>query len=519
MAADNYSDVVQALAKQIVDTCMQSMRKNIQGLMTGVTINAEQIEGEVTNVNTNNLIVDPANITGLNEYVAGLVSSARIDVSQIARLDPDTGELYLDNVHFGDAQIEDLEARFAQIWSADIYLADIQTALVDALHANFAQIADAQIQNATIQSAQITDLTTAAANIAKAEIGQAEIDFAQIKALSAKDVIIEKGLGGKLYIADLAVTEANMVSLTVGELIVKGQDGGFYSVSIDEDGKVVADKKLVAGNDLEDLSITGGKIANGTINGDTKIIESSITAKTLNVQDIFAENAMVLKLIAQNINVDELFANEAFINKLNATDIVSNTYLKLALDKLYEDTMQEVSIMLSDESIISTVTGSKTFSDILDERTRITYTVTYYIGDSGTEPPGDQAGWNAEMPEPGYGDYLWTKTVTSYGNGQPDTVLYYVSRFGERAADGIVLKLSSDSGTSYHEPTGTMTLTADVYAGGVLLSQADVNVLGCIHWFKNGVRIRSSALDNWHQLTIDLATVGEHAVYTATLMG
>lgn len=518
MAADNYSDVVQALAKQIVDTCMQAMRKNIQGLVAGTVISADQIEGDVANINTTNLQVGVDHIPGLNNYVADMIAGSRIDVSQIATVGDD-GRLYLNDVYIRKEQVDELEARFAQIWRADIYMADIQTAIIDALHANFAELADAQIQSATIQTAQIEDLTATTADIAKAEIGRADIDFAQIKDLSAHTAIIEKGMNGKLYVADLAVTEANMVSLTVGELIVKGQDGGFYAVSVNENGEIVADKKTIASSDLDDLVVTGDKIANGTINGDTKIIESSITARTLNVQDIFAENAMVLKLIAQNINVDELFANEAFINKLNATDIVGNTYLKLALDKLYEDTMQEVSIMLSDESIISTVTGSKTFSDILDERTRITYTVTYCIGDSGTEPPDDQAGWSTEMPEPGYGDYLWTKTVTSYGNGQPDTVLYYVSRFGERAADGLVLKLSSDSGVTYHEPTGTMTLTADVYAGGVLLSHADVNVLGCIHWFKNGVRIRNSALDNWHQLTIDLATVGEHAVYTAALMG
>lgn len=519
MAADNYSDVVQALAKQIVDTCMQSMRKNIQGLVAGVTINADQIEGEVTNISTNNLIVDPANITGLNEYVAGLVSSARIDISQIARLDPDTGELYLDNVHFGNAQIEDLEARFAQIWSADIYMADIQTAIIDALRANFAQIADAQIQNATISSAQIEDLQAAAASIAQAEIGRADIDFAQIKDLSAHTAIIEKGMNGKLYVADLAVTEANMVSLTVGELIVKGQDGGFYAVSVNENGDIVADKKTIASGDIDDLAVTGDKIANGTINGDTKIIESSITARTLNVQDIFAENAMVLKLIAQNINVDELFANEAFINKLNTTDIVSNTYLKLALQQLYDDTMHEVSIMLSDDAIISTVTGSKEFSDMVNERTRQTVTVTYCIGDSGTEPPDDTADWSETLPEATYGDYLWTKTVTEYGNGQPASTVYYVSHYSEHPADGIVLKISSDTGFTFHEPDGTITMTADVYAGGVMLGHADVNVLGGVQWFKDGVRIPNAATDNWHQLTIDLATVGEHAVYTAALMG
>ena len=68
------------------------------------------------------------------------------------------------------------------------------------------------------------------------EVWIADIDWAQIKDLTAGTAIIEKGVNGKLYVADLAVTEANMASLTVGELIVKGADGCFYALSIAEDG-------------------------------------------------------------------------------------------------------------------------------------------------------------------------------------------------------------------------------------------------------------------------------------------
>ena len=112
---------------------------------------------------------------------------------------------------------------------------------------------------------------------------------------------------------------SNILSLTVGELVVKGADGHFYSVSVDENGEIVTTIKQVSNDDVADLSIHGTE----------KLIEGSITAQTLNVQEIFGDNATIRSLIAANIDVDTLFAREATINAINAMDITSNTYLKL----------------------------------------------------------------------------------------------------------------------------------------------------------------------------------------------
>lgn len=519
MAADNYSDVVQALAKQIVDGCMQTLRKNLPGMVKAIPISADQIEGEVTNINSTNLNVDVDHVAGLNQYVAGMIGSSRINPAQIGHIDPEDGRLYLDDIYIRTAQVSDFEAQYATMWVAEINKAEIQTALIDALHAGFADIANAQISQATIDMAQVRVLEAVSAEIADLLVKNAKMDFAQIRQLGVDDVMIGKGMGGKLYIADLAVTEANMVSLTVGELIVKGEDGGFYAVLVDDQGNIRTERKTVANDDLGYHSVTGDKVEDYTLNGDMKMIEGSITARTLNVQEIFAQNAMIMSLIAQHINVDELFANEAFIGKLMTTDISSNTSLRIALEKLYDDTMAEVSIRLSDESIISTVTGSPEFSRSIDMRTRTKVTAYYAVSDDGQNHPGDDADWQTEIPETDGGEYLWTKTVTEYYNGGAPSVVYYVTQFGSHGTDGIVVRITSDNGFTYREPEGELTLTADVYAGGSLLSNADVNALGCIQWFKNDTRIPTAQTENWHQLVIDLSTVGERAVYRAALMG
>ena len=191
-----------------------------------------------------------------------------------------------------------------------------------------AQLTTANINNAEIDWASITQLQADIAKLVNASIQSADIDWAQIKDLTAGTAIIEKGVNGKLYVADLAVTEANMASLTVGELIVKGADDCFYALSIAEDGTVTTEKKSVGDADIGDNSVSGGKL-----------IEKTITARELNVASIFADEALVSAITAANIDVSSLFAAEAFIAQLNAVDISGNESLRLVVDAAKDEAL------------------------------------------------------------------------------------------------------------------------------------------------------------------------------------
>ena len=191
-----------------------------------------------------------------------------------------------------------------------------------------AQITTANISNANIDWATIANLTAAIANIANAQIGSASIGTAQIKDakidwakiydLTADTAIISEGVGGKLYIARLAVTEANMTSLTVGELMVKAEDGSFKRLTVDADGHVTA----------ETVQVEGGNVADNTISGG-KLIENTITARGLNVESIFADTALIRAIKAANIDVSDLFAAEATISALNSWLIKADTIQSL----------------------------------------------------------------------------------------------------------------------------------------------------------------------------------------------
>lgn len=279
----------------------------------------------------------------------------------------------INNANIDWASIANLNAEIAKIAKAQITAANIESAAIDwaaieDLNAAVAKIALAQlttanINNAEIDWASIGQLQADIAKLVNTSIQTADIDWAQIKDLTAGTAIIEKGVNGKLYVADLAVTEANMASLTVGELIVKGADGCFYALSIAEDGTVTTEKKSVGDADVSDNSISGGKL-----------IEKTITARELNVASIFADEALVGAITAANIDVSSLFAAEAFIAQLNTVDISGNESLRLVVDAAKDEALDATGeavaqIAMTAEQIRSEVKRDYATSDQMSQVT------------------------------------------------------------------------------------------------------------------------------------------------------
>ena len=225
-----------------------------------------------------------------------------------------------EKAEFDSAQIRDLTATVSKIASAYIESATIDAAQIKDLYAEVARIVSADIGTMDIDWANIGSLSAVIAEISAAKIGEIDIDFAKIKDLVADKQIITQGEAGELYIADLAVTEGNMVRLSLGQLLLKGADGGYYEVVVGEDGEISARKSDVTAA-IEDGQLSGGKM-----------IDGSITANKLNAQDIFADNAMIRQLMAANMDVDTLFAREATVNAINAMDIMANNHLRVFVD-------------------------------------------------------------------------------------------------------------------------------------------------------------------------------------------
>ena len=371
-----YTSVTLGTAADTLEGSMISARQLASGSITGMklalnSVGSGQLQsGSVGSLQIRNAAIGSAHIQDAC-ITRAHIAEALIDTLNVNALTAVTAKIK--ELAAGSITTDDLYASVAmiataQLTTANIVSADIQWADIEALSANIAQISKAQITAATIDEANIdwaaiTTLTADTAEIVNAQMQTADIDWSHIKDLATDTAIITQGTAGELYIARLAVTEANMVSLTVGELVVKGTDGHFYSVSVNEDGQVVTTLKQIVNDDVTDQSINGGE----------KIIEGTITAGTLSAQDIFADNAVIRSLIAANLDVDALFAREATIAALNAMDITGNEYLRLMvsgkadqedLDALGER-VDAAELKLTEDAIVSTVTGSDQYREDL----------------------------------------------------------------------------------------------------------------------------------------------------------
>ena len=400
-----YTSVTLGPAADTLEGSMISARQLASGSITGAKLALNSVgSGQLQSGSVGSLQIKNAAIGSAHIQEASItrahIAEALIDVLNVNALNAVTakikelaaGAITADELYTSIAMIATAQITTANIVNANINWAQIERLAADIAEISKAQITTANINSANIDWAAITTLSAAVASMVKADIGTADIDWAHIKDLTTDTAIITQGTAGELYIAKLAVTEANMVSLTVGELVVKDKDGHFYSVSVDESGNVVSTLKQVSNDDVADLSINGGE----------KIIEGSITAQTLNVQNIFGDNAVIRSLIAANLDVDTFFAREATINALNAMDITSNTYLRLMVagkaDKDDMDALGErvsaAELKLTEDAIVSTVRGSEQYrQDQADLLAQITQSDQIAVANVAPGNPAQNALW------------------------------------------------------------------------------------------------------------------------------
>lgn len=195
---------------------------------------------------------------------------------------------------------------------------------------NAVQIA---VGNAKYDSAQITDLNATVATIADAQIKNADIDFAQINGVAAGTVITAEMIGDKVLIKNLMVTEAMIGQLTTGELIVRGEDGGMYAIVVEEDGTIVAEKKYIVNDDIEDLVINAGE----------KLVKGSILADNIGAEQIQAQH-----LSAGSVTTAALQANCVDAGKIKA-GVITTSHLSAEVGKeLNLSSNESVSIIVKE---------------------------------------------------------------------------------------------------------------------------------------------------------------------------
>lgn len=215
-----------------------------------------------------------------------------------------------------------LTAALAEIVSLSVRKLDAGTLKTDELVTALVDAFSVRCEALSADSIESDRLAAALARFQVLAAGAAEFDRATVNHMIASALHVSYGVGGEVYIENLAADYAALLSANVGRLCVKAADGRYYELSVDgESGGVRA---LPA-------SPSEGEIAAGLTNSGRTILETQISASALNASDLKAMRALVSRLDAARIDADTLVSRQAFIDSLNARDITANSYLRLAL--------------------------------------------------------------------------------------------------------------------------------------------------------------------------------------------
>jgi len=230
----------------------------------------------------------------------------------------------------------------SQLTTQNINNAGINWADISRLNADVAVIVQASIKNANIDAAQIRDLTAdmiTAGTLDADRIAAGSITAEHISSynITTDNAFIGAGVIGETQIADGSITEAKIVSLNADviqsgtiatdRLLLTGEGGIVYEINASSSG-------------LSQTELTKEKYQKH-LNGSV-IVAQSITAAQIAARSITGNEILAGTITAGHIDVSDLFAAQATIDALNATDISSNTYLKLAISEAVEDVESQV---------------------------------------------------------------------------------------------------------------------------------------------------------------------------------
>lgn len=328
------------------------------------------------------------------------IGNAAIGTAQIE--DAAITRAKIDSAAIGTAQIEDAAITSAKIASAAIGAAQIQDACItdakiqDAsismakirdLQAQVAQIVAASIQDAHITTAQIDDLAAAVAKLIHAEVGVGEFTLAEIKNLLAEALVLEQGSADSMYITNLAVTSANLLSAMLGKLVLRGEDGKYYQVMIGADGTI----------HTQEVEPSQGEIEAGETESGLGIVDTSANFADLTAQNIKGNEAIFQTILAQSITAGKLTAGEALIASAtiptlyaasiqaigNSLDLSANESITLmvggnvqALEGLIHDAQEQLGDI---ESALGNKADQETVLRLSTELTQTTQGITAVI--------------------------------------------------------------------------------------------------------------------------------------------
>lgn len=427
------------------------------GKITTGTLDADRITSSVItaiNASIENATIDSAKIGSLSadKITSGDIETDRLKANAISAINASIGNATINSAKIGELDASKITTGTLdadRIEAGSIDASKISSDTISAIEVSASEITASKIASGEIKvgDANIIDGTISGAKITKASIGNAQISEAFIADAFIQNITADKIKGGTLDAKDITVKNLNAESITVGQI----------------NGKQIAQGAI--GYDKLDEFLSGD-------------IRNTIT----NVDKVLEDVGLVQETVEKTVkSVDVEYAqNDSSTNP--PTSGWQTTPPTWTNGKFI---WSRTTTVLSDGTSSTTdpvcITGAKgssgsNGSDGKDGKGVKSTSITYQASSSGTVTP--TGSWSQTIPSVGAGQYLWTRTITTYTDDST-TTSYSIGRMGTNGTNGsngsdgkgikttTITYQASNSGTSV--PSGSWVSSIPTVSAGQFL--------------------------------------------------
>lgn len=239
---------------------------------------------------------------------AGSVTAQSIAARAITAEKLAAGSVSADHLAAGSVTADKLDANSVSAKTAEFVAAEIGKISAgevgtNSLYAAFAHLIELAAGSIRAGEVNADRLAAALAKIVTLHAATGEFDFATIENLISGALVLNQGVAGSVRIDNLAVTSANLLCAVLGGLTLKGEDGGYYEITVGSDGEIRA----------VEATVTEGEIAAGQTSAGKQIVETSMNVAELDAQNLRAQSAVVGQIVVEALTAGKITAGEALI--------------------------------------------------------------------------------------------------------------------------------------------------------------------------------------------------------------
>lgn len=267
----------------------------ITALLNAVNIRADEID--VGSVDTDELTALVAKIV---RATIDKIDSGTINTDNLYAALAEIIELRFGSITGGTIDTDKLYADIANIITLRVNEINAGNIETDELYAAIAHIISLSVESIKAGRIEADVLAAVLAEFVTLHAGTGEFDFATIQNLVAQAMALQQGSMDTVYIRNLAVTSANMLSATLGKLVIKGDDGKYYRVFVGSDGTISTEE--VPDGDLDE-EIDGGR----------QIVETTMNVGSLNATNLQASSAVINSILTTALSAEKITAADALI--------------------------------------------------------------------------------------------------------------------------------------------------------------------------------------------------------------